>query len=213
MNWKEECLKKFRLYAITDLKGQNPKILDQIEGALRGGVDIVQLRSKVLSDRASLELGKKIREITRKWRKLFIVNDRIDLMLAMDADGVHLGQNDLPIGVARRMINNGDKIIGKSSHGLKQALQAEREGADYIGFGPIFETPTKPTYPPVGLKAIRQIMKQVKIPVVCIGGIDQKNVKKVIEAGAERIAVVRAIFAATNTYLAAHHLRRLIEHG
>ena len=227
MSWKKECLRKFRLYAITDLKfhltptlspggrGEGEggsKILADIEGALRGGVDIVQLRSKTLSDRALLELGKKIRQVTRRLRKLFIVNDRVDLMLAMDADGIHLGQDDLPVGVARQMIGDRKKIIGRSTHSLKQALRAERERADYIGFGPIFETPTKPTHHPIGLRAIRQVMKRIKIPVVCIGGIDQTNVKRVIEAGVERVAVVRAIFAAPNAYQAARHLRELMEH-
>ncbi|MBI4358310.1 MAG: thiamine phosphate synthase [Candidatus Omnitrophica bacterium] len=226
MSWKNECLKNFRLYAITDLKSPltpalspggrkgegSSKILADIEGAFRGGVDIVQLRSNVFSDRVLLELGEKIRRITQKVRKLFIVNDRVDLMLAMDADGVHLGQEDLPIDIARRMIGNRKKIIGKSTHSLKQALQAEREGADYIGFGPIFETPTKPTYPPVGLQTIREVMKRIKIPMVCIGGIDPTNVKQVIEAGAHRIAVVRAIFGVPDVYQAACHLRGLMEH-
>lgn len=211
MNWREERLKNFRLYAITDLREKDPQILAQIEGALRGGVDIVQLRSKILSDQVLLDLGTKIRRLTRKLKKLFIVNDRVDLMLAMDADGVHLGQEDIPIRVARRMIGDSNKLIGCSTHRLKQAIEAEREGADYIGFGPIFETPTKPTYQPVGLGSIREVVRRIKIPVICIGGIDRSNVRKVIKAGANRVAVVRAIFSSKDTYRAAFALKRMIE--
>ncbi len=210
MSWKKECLKDFKLYAVTDLKEEDPEIFAKIKGALRGGVDIVQLRSKSLSDLELLKLGKEIRKLTLKFKKLFIVNDRIDLALAVEADGVHLGQNDLPIKTARQMIGRRDVIIGCSTHSLKQAMQAEREGADYIGFGPIFETPTKPTYQPLGLDMIRQVMKQVRIPVVCIGGINRSNIAEVIGAGAEKIAVVRAIFAAADPCRAALELKGLL---
>ncbi len=212
MNWKKERLKNFKLYAITDLKEKDPIILAKIRAALRGGVDIVQLRSKSLSDRALFELGKEIRKLTLNLKKLFIVNDKIDLALAVKADGIHLGQTDLPIKVAHQIIAKRDLIVGCSTHSLKQAVQAEREGADYIGFGPIFETPTKPTYDSIGLKIIRPVMKQIQIPVVCIGGINSSNVGKVIDAGAQRIAVVRAIFSAANPYQAALELKGRLSH-
>ena len=212
MNWKKECLKNFKLYAITDLKAENPQILEQIKGALRGGVDMVQLRSKTLSDHALFKLGEKMRMLTRQMKKLFIVNDRVDLALLLDADGVHLGQDDLSIASARRILGKNGKIIGRSTHSLKQAMKAEREGADYIGFGPIFGTPTKPTYQPIGLKPIHQVMKRVRIPVVCIGGIERSNIDKVINAGAQRIAVVRAIFSTADPYQAALHLKGLMNY-
>ena len=202
MNWKKECLKNFSLYAITDLKTEDPEMLKTIECALRGGVDMVQLRSKVLSDRTLFELGKKIRTLTNRMKKLFIINDRVDLALALETDGVNLGQDDLPMSEARRIVGK-DQLIGRSTHNLKQALEAEREGADYIGFGPIFGTPTKPTYPPIGLGQIAQVMKRVRIPVVCIGGIDHSNVEDVIQAGANRVAVVRAIFSTEDPFSAA----------
>lgn len=211
MNWKKERLKNFRLYAITNLEEEDSAILAKITGALRGGVDMIQLRSKSLPDRILLSLGEKIRRVTRKLKKLFIVNDRVDLMLTLDADGVHLGQNDLPIRFARRMIGGRNKMIGCSTHNLKQAIVAEREGADYIGFGPIFETPTKPAYQSVGLRAIGGVMRRVKIPMVCIGGIDHSNIGDVIQAGACRVAVVRAIFSARDSYQAASELKRLME--
>ena len=212
MNWKKECLKNFSLYAITDLKTEDPEMLKTIECALRGGVDMVQLRSKALSDRTLFELGKKIRTLTNRMKKLFIINDRVDLALALETDGVHLGQDDLPMASARRIVGK-DQLIGRSTHNLKQALEAEREGADYIGFGPIFGTPTKPTYPPIGLGQIAQVMKRVRIPVVCIGGIDRSNVAQVLQAGARRIAVVRAIFAAQDPYRSAAELKACLPAG
>ncbi|OGX04292.1 MAG: thiamine-phosphate diphosphorylase [Omnitrophica bacterium RIFCSPLOWO2_12_FULL_50_11] len=210
MDWKRKCLRNFKLYAITDLTQQDPEILEKINAALRGGVDVIQLRSTALSDRVLFELGRKIRDVTRRQKKLFIVNDRTDLMLAVDADGVHLGQDDLPIKQARRIIGHSKKIIGRSTHSLEQAVEAEGDGADYIGFGPLFRTPTKPTYTPVGLRMIPQVLRRVSIPVVFIGGIDSSNVQSVLQAGANRVAVVRAIFSAQNPYRAAKRLRSKI---
>ncbi len=197
------------MYAITDLKTEDPEILKTIERALKGGVDIIQLRSKALSDSALFEWGKKIRTLTNRMKKLFIVNDRIDLALALDADGVHLGQDDLPIEAARRVLRK-NQLIGRSTHNLKQAVEAERQGADYIGFGPIFGTPTKPAYPPIGLSQIDQVMKRVRIPVVCIGGIDRSNLAQVVRSGARRVAVVRAIFASQDPYQSAAELKRFL---
>ena len=210
MNWKERCLKNFRLYAITDLKDDDPGIAGKIERACLGGVDVIQLRSKTLSDQSLLALGAKIRNVATQLRKLFIVNDRVDLMLALDADGVHLGQDDMPLETARRLTRARRKIIGCSTHTLKQALEAENRGADYIGFGPIFETPTKPTYQSVGLSAIGPVMNRVKIPVVCIGGIDASNIESVVGAGARRVAVVRAIFSVRDSHQAAVKLKGLL---
>lgn len=207
MDWKKKCLKEFKLYAITDLKREDPEIIRKIEAALAGGVDVIQLRSKHLSDRSLIDLGMKILKITRRMKKLFIVNDRLDLMKVIDADGVHLGQDDLPIQVARKLIRDPKKIIGVSTHSLQQATKAQKEGADYIGFGPIFTTPTKPDYPPVGLTEVRKVAKKIKIPMVCIGGIDRMNLGSVRFVGGSRVAVVRAIFEAVDPYEAAKDLR------
>ena len=212
MSWKKECLKNFKLYAITDLKAKDPRILKVIERALKGGVDVIQLRSKTLSDAALFELGQKIRTLTNRMEKLFIVNDRVDLALAVGADGVHLGQDDLPIAFARRLSGK-NLLIGRSTHSLKQAEEAQTQGADYIGFGPVFGTPTKPTYPPIGLSQIPQVMKQIRIPVVCIGGIDHLNAAEVVRAGARRIAVVRAVFAADDPYQSAVELKACLPAG
>ena len=211
MNWKKNCLKNFKLYAITDIECEDARILKKIEQAFLGGVDIIQLRSKTLLAASLIRLGQKIKQIANRHRKLFIINDRPDIMLALDADGVHLGQNDLPIQVARQMIRNPSKIIGKSTHSFRQAVQAEQEGADYIGFGPIFKTPTKAAYAPVGLRNMKRVHECVSIPIVCIGGINEFNLDKVINAGAKRIAVVRAIFSVPQPKQAAHSLKRIIQ--
>lgn len=210
MNSKKEYLKKSRLYAVTDLKGDEPEILTKMEQALRGGVDIIQLRAKTLSTASLLKIGRQMRELARRLDKLFIVNDRVDVMLALDADGVHLGQDDLPVDMARKMIQGKDKLIGCSTHNLGEAVRAEREGADYIGFGPIFETPTKPAYRPVGLELIPEVVKKLRVPVVFIGGIDRSNVVEVVKRGAKSVAVVRAVFAAPDPYERARELKQLL---
>ena len=210
MNWKKSAFKNFKLYAVTDLREENPEILKKVESAYRGGADILQLRSKTLSDAALYRLGIRWRKIADRFRKLFFVNDRIDLALAVEADGVHLGQDDLPAGGVRKILNGRSIFVGRSTHSLEQALRAEREGVDYIGVGPIFETPTKPAYKPVGLDLIREVKHGIRIPFVCIGGIDTTNVGEVMEAGASRIAVVRALFGAHDVGEAARKLREAI---
>ncbi len=211
MSWKSNIFQNFKLYAITDLKSEDPDILSRVEKACRGGADIIQLRSKNLPDAALFRLGTSIREITLKNQKLFLMNDRPDLALALKANGVHVGQDDLPVAVIRKLAGRRPFYIGKSTHSLEQALAAEQEGADYIGVGPVFETPTKPGRAAVGLELVRQVRQNIKIPFVAIGGIDHNNVSQVLEAGAERIAVVRAVFGAANPYDATHKLREQIE--
>lgn len=210
MNWKRTAFENFKLYAITNLVDEDPVIFRKVEAAYRGGVDIVQLRSKTLTDGALFRVGLKFRKIANRFRKLFFVNDRPDIALAVEADGVHLGQDDLPVKAARKIFGRRRIFVGRSTHSLEQALQAVREGADYIGVGPIFQTPTKPAYQPVGLDLIREVKQQVKIPFVCIGGIDETNIYEVIEAGADRVAVVRAVFAAEDVYTATKNLATVI---
>jgi len=210
---QKKLLKNFKLYAITALVKEDPRVLQKITKALKGGVDIVQLRSKTLSDGALIRLGKKIRRIAAKHKKLFIVNDRLEVALAVNADGVHLGQRDLPLGEARRILRQRKKslILGKSTHSLKQALQAQREKADYIGVGPIFKTPTKPGRKAVGLRLIDQVKGRIHIPWVAIGGINDHNAFLVAGRGAKRIAVVRALFNSRKPEAAAKKLRSILE--
>ncbi len=212
MNWKNRLLKNFKLYAVTDLRESDPHFLKKAEDALKGGVDILQLRSKTLKDGELIRLGLKLRAVTRKMRKLFIVNDRLDLAEILDADGVHLGQEDIPVAQARKILRGRFKIIGKSTHSLEQALEAEKEGVDYIGVGPVFSTPTKPLYEPVGIDLVSKVADSVRIPFVAIGGIDAENMEQVLEAGARRVAVVRAIWGNSNTFKAAQKLKEILNH-
>ena len=212
MDWKEKVFEGFRLYAVTDLRTEGGEVLKKIEAAYRGGADIVQLRSKALPDAALIRLGLVIKKIAAKYRKLYFVNDRVDLALMTGADGVHLGQEDVPVRVARRLAKQtGRKIwIGKSTHSLKQALAAVSEGADCIGVGPVFRTPTKPDARPAGLQFVKQAAVKIQIPWVAIGGIDFRNIRDVIGAGASRVAVVRAIFNARDPESAARKLKEIL---
>ena len=213
MDWRDPVFHSFRLYAVTDIKTDGAEVLRSIESAYRGGADIIQLRSKVLTDGSLIRLGLKTRKIARKYRKLFFMNDRVDLALAISADGVHLGQEDMPLAMTRALIRrSGAKMwIGKSTHNLRQATKAVIEGADYIGVGPVFSTPTKPHAVAAGLRFVRQAALKVRLPWVAIGGIDLSNIKDVIKAGATRVAVVRAVFASREPELAAQKLKLQLE--
>lgn len=213
MALKRKLFENFNLYVVTDIDKETPDILTKIDRAFQGGAGIVQLRSKHLTDRAFIRLGTKIREIARIYGRGFVVNDRTDIAIAVNADAVHLGQGDLPISTARELIRASrlSIAIGKSTHSLVQALEAEEEGADYIGVGPIFTTPTKPNYEPVGISLIEQVKAKVRIPSVAIGGIHLENLGDVLLAGADSFAVVRAVFAADDPYLAAKKLREKYE--
>ena len=181
------------VYAILDpdqTKGRDPgKVL---EALLDGGARIVQLRVKALSPRDFLELARVAKEKVQESECRLIVNDRVDIALACGADGVHLGQADLPLAAARRLM--GDKIVGISTHNEEQAREAEDGGADYIGFGPLFGTSTKETgYAPRRTDMLRVIRHAVKIPIVAIGGIKEDNVTQVWEAGADSAAIISDI--------------------
>lgn len=213
MSWKNEAFSNFKLYAVTDLREESGDVLERIEAICRGEADIVQLRSKTLNDGSLYRLGLKIRKIAHRHQKLFFVNDRTDLALMMDADGVHLGQDDVPVEAARALCaKTGKKIwIGKSTHSIAQGLEAAKENPDYLGVGPVFKTPTKPDYKPAGLEYVRQAAAQIKIPFVAIGGIDAENLRQVLDAGAKRIAVVRALFHAADPFRESHYLKEIME--
>ncbi len=185
------------LYAIID-NSLKPSIsnIEIARKVLDGGARIFQLRGKGLSSRKLLEEARDIRELTRKSGALFIVNDRADIALLSNADGVHLGQDDLTIAEARKILGK-DKVIGISTHNLEQAMKAASEGANYIGFGPVFGTTTKADAEEAkGLEALREVRKSVNIPVVAIGGIILENVVDVLSAGADAVAVISAIVKA-----------------
>lgn len=213
MDWKEALKRTFSLYAVTDLQSETDENLQNIKQACRGGADVVQLRTKVLSDAAFIRLGMKVRKVASHYKKLLVVNDRVDLALGIGADGVHLGQEDMPIAMARKLaISAGVRLwIGKSTHSIAQARAAVREGADVLGVGPVFATPTKPMAQAVGLNLVRELAKSIRIPWVAIGGINLKNLSLLLEAGATRVAVVRAIFDVPDSCLAASQFKKLIE--
>ena len=187
-------MRDFRLYAITGEEFHPGRdLLTVMEEAIRGGADIVQLRDKTGSKRDVLRKAQALRELTRRYGATFIVNDHIDVALAVDADGIHLGQDDLPIAEARRIVGPG-RIIGISTHRIEEAREAEREGADYIGVGPVFPTKTKSdVVAPVTTSYVREVAAEIRIPFVAIGGIKLHNVDEVLRAGATRICAVSEI--------------------
>ncbi|WP_010278323.1 thiamine phosphate synthase [Paenibacillus senegalensis] len=186
-------MRDFRLYAITGEQFHPGRdVIEVMEEAILGGVDIIQLRDKTGSKRDILHKARKLRELTRKHDVLFIVNDHIDIALASDADGIHLGQDDLPLAEARKIMGN--KIIGISTHAIEEARAAEREGADYIGVGPVFPTKSKlDVVDPVTTSYVREVAGEIRIPFVAIGGIKLHNVDQVLDAGATRICVISEI--------------------
>ena len=185
-----------RLYAILDpdqTQGRDPG--EVIRALLQGGAKIIQLRAKTLSPRDFLDLARATQQQIRRSDGRLIVNDRIDIALACGADGVHLGQEDLPLAAARKLM--AEKIVGISTHDEEQAREAERQGADYIGFGPMFTTTTKQTgYAARGTDMLRLIRNAVEIPIVAIGGIKEENVTQVWEAGADSAAIIGDILSA-----------------
>jgi len=184
------------LYAILDPQQTNNREPQRVvRELLRGGVTLLQLRAKEMAPREFLALAKKTRELTGACGCRLIVNDRVDIALAADADGVHLGQEDLPLEAARRLM--GEKIIGISTHDLEQAQAAALGGADYIGFGPMFATTTKSTgYPARGTAMLKGIRAAVSLPIVAIGGITEDRVAQVWQSGADSVAVISDILAA-----------------
>ena len=191
-------LRDCRLYLVTS---PSPQVLAVVEAALSGGVRLVQYRAKEgscgpdgapITDAVRLQQAQALRQLCSRHGALFLVNDRIDIALAVDADGVHLGQGDLPPALARRLLGP-DRLIGRSTHAISQLRQAVADGCDYVGVGPVNATPTKPGREPVGLDYVRQAAAESPIPFFAIGGIDAGNLAAVQAAGAERVAVVRAI--------------------
>ena len=201
----------FRLYAITG-EPYHPgrDLIGVMEAAIRGGADIVQLRDKESPPSRLLDKARALRELTRRYGVPFIVNDHPELALAAEADGVHLGQEDMPIAAARRMLGE-DKIIGVSTHNIAQAREAVRQGADYIGVGPVYPTPTKPGRPAAGLEFVRQAAAEIAIPWVAIGGITLDNADEVLDAGARRLCAVSAIVGSPDPEAISREFRQRIE--
>ncbi len=212
-DWPPERLHRaLRLYVLTDRglsRGRSE--IGIVQAALAGGATAIQLRWKTGPLAEAVRAGRVLRELCWEAGALFVVNDRVDLALALEADGVHLGVEDLPLVEARRLA--GDRlVIGFSPSTLEEALAAERAGADYLGVGPVYGTATKADAgPAVGIEHVRQIAHAVSIPVVGIGGITAGNARPVIEAGAAGVAVISAVVAADDPRAAAAALRAAVD--
>jgi len=191
---------------VTDRTICRGSLTDAVSAALRGGATAVMLREKDLAARDLYELALALREVTRRARALLIVNDRVDVALATGADGVHLGWKSLPPRKAREVVGPAG-LIGVSTHSAEDAWKAEREGADYVTFGPVFPTPSKEgLVEPQGLAGIRRVKESLRIPLVALGGIDAVNTGDAFRAGADGVAVIRALLSADDPEGAARRM-------
>lgn len=204
VSWLEAA----RLYLVCDTTPAGRPLEEVLRPALQNGVNIAQLRDKNSSENDLKQAGEVFRRLCDAYDALFIVNDRPDIALVCAADGVHLGQEDLSVKEVRRLVGP-DLVIGLSTHSPEQIEGAE--GCDYISVGPVHRTPTKPEYEPVGLDLVRQAAQSASSPYFAIGGINAENVHDVLDAGAERVAVVRAIAEAEDPAEATRKLHRAIE--
>ncbi len=202
----------YSLYLVTDrgLSKGRPT-LDIVRSAVQGGVTCVQVREKECSTLDFIEQAQSIKEYLQSKGVPLIINDRVDVALAVKADGVHLGQTDMPLDMAKNIIGD-SMIIGISAESLEDAIAAEKGGADYLGVSPIYATPTKTdTAPPLGLEGLQTIRKRVSLPLVGIGGLNRDNAAAVIRHGGDGVAVVSAIVAADDPMQAADELKHLID--
>jgi thiamine-phosphate pyrophosphorylase len=204
----------FNLYLITDRQASGGRDLRLVvEEALKGGVKAIQLREKDLSSRAQYELAYEMRKLTTRYNAALFINDRVDIALAVDADGVHLGVSSLPIHRARKLLGK-KRMIGVSCHNQVNAIAAQDFGADFITYGPVFHTPSKAVYgPPIGIDSLREVAPRLHIPVFALGGINILNTSEVISAGAHGIALISAIIAAENPCEEAKTLLDLLSPG
>ena len=191
---RRQLLTTAKLYLVT---APAPDLLQRVEAALQGGLTLVQYRDKESNDVDRLTIAKRMCELCHHYGALFILNDRVDIALAVNADGVHLGQQDIPIVLARQILGS-QRIVGRSTTSPEEMALALAEGADYIGVGPVYETPTKAGKAAAGLEYVQYAVKNATVPWFAIGGIDGSNINDVLQAGAPGIAIVRAIMAADN---------------
>ena len=207
---KERCL-SWKLYVITcpEFRGDRSQA-ERVREAALGGADAVQLRDKNASDEELLSQARELLSVLRPLGVPLIVNDRAQVARNCGADGVHLGQEDGALAAAKKIMG-ADKIYGRSTHTPGQGEAAQEEGFDYIGVGPVFSTPTKLGRVPAGLEYVRYAAEHLALPFVAIGGIDETNVRQVLQAGAERIAVVRAVLGQADPRRAAQHLKKSIK--
>ena len=201
----------YSLYLVTDrdlLKGR--ELTKVIEEAILGGTSIVQLREKYASSLEFYEVAKEVKKITDKYNVPLIINDRIDIALAIDASGVHLGQSDIPCSIARKILPQG-KIIGVSAHNLNEAEKALKDGADYLGCGAVFNTSTKKDVTTLSYEGLKEITDNINIPIVAIGGINENNIITLKGSGINGVAVVSSIIGKENVKGASEKLKELVK--
>ncbi len=209
---KSETLKKsLLLYAVTDRHWTGEKtLLEQTEEAIKGGATFIQIREKNLNEQDFEEEALQLKKLCGKYRIPFVVNDNVRLAKKIDADGVHIGQDDMTLPEARKILG-GQKIIGVSAQTVQEAVLAETQGADYLGVGAVFQTGSKDDAVEVPLETLKEICKAVKIPVVAIGGITKDNVSGLKDSGICGISVISAIFAQKDITAATEELKKRVE--
>ena len=206
---KNIALQSIDYYLVTDSTYSRHGTLHDVREAVRAGCSIVQYREKAAETRRMVEEAQAIKELCRG-RALFLVNDRIDVALAVDADGVHIGQDDMPFETARRLLGP-DKIIGLTVHDVAESREAERLGADYLGLSPIFSTGTKQDAgKPCGTDMIREVKSAVSLPIAAIGGIKKSNIAEVIRAGADSACAISAVVCAEDVFGETVEIREII---
>jgi thiamine-phosphate pyrophosphorylase len=196
------------LYLVTDKSDDVEKFLKTIEEAIKGGASVVQIREKTADTLDFYNLALKVKEITEKHDVPLIINDRVDVALAVDAEGVHVGQSDMPCDVTRALVGP-DKIVGVSAATIEEARKAERDGADYIGTGAVFPTATKDDAPKITKKDLKEIVESISIPVVAIGGITLNNAHELIDTGIAGLSVVSAIMSSENPKKSSEELLKI----
>jgi thiamine-phosphate pyrophosphorylase len=207
----QRCCPTFDLYLITDRQQTRGRdLVWVIEQALGGGARAIQLREKDLGGRELFFLAQKVKTLCARYQASFFINDRVDVALAVDADGVQLGSGSMPVDVARKLLGE-NKMIGASTHSMDEALAAERAGADFILFGPVYFTPSKATYGnPQGLERLKEVVEKISLPVYAIGGVKADHIAAVKKTGARGVAVISAVMGADEPLAASREMLRLL---
>ncbi len=206
-----DSLGRARLYAILDLGYIAPEDALRVAGELiQGGADLIQLRAKNQGMDKVHELAAELHRLTSAAGVPLIINDHPEVARDLPLEGLHLGQDDLPLAVAREIVRRKDCWFGKSTHSVAQAIAAQAEGADYLGFGPLFATPTKPDYAPIGIDDLRRVHERVQLPIFCIGGIKQENLPQVLAAGAKRAVIVSGLLQNADIAAATRAAKQLL---
>lgn len=197
-----------RLYGIVDLGYLSlDDVVPMTRKLIAGGIDVLQLRAKKLGKSEIEKLAREMLPVTRDAGVPLVINDHLDVAAAVESDGVHIGQDDGTVAAARAVVG-AHCFVGKSTHSLAQAIASETEGADYIGFGPLYATGTKPDYTPIGLAHISEVHQRVNVPVFCIGGVNEARLPEIVAAGARRVVIVSAFLQAADVTAAVMKVKR-----